>query len=301
MGGLIRDTIVYRDFSRPLVLADGAVEAEQDNGKLTVERGRVINGRAARDGDCVEVRLEDGARLIVEHGALNYAVVKRSVFCGQSQCECSVAVRKTRLILAELSELGTAGTGTRLAGQRGAIDLSACDGKRDGRHFAHRKRRRESHFDMIAGARSVGRAGAAIVQKGDRGAADSRGDLYRGRRGPRLDIIDRSFGKGRVKMGGTFFGEGNGIVYTKVRSRRDSDGDAGRKIAVIEKAGKSARRLHRNHSVLAGQDGALTAGGDGHRWRRLAPARGFGAQSRVSCPAAAIRPCGGRRKASRTA
>lgn len=192
VGGLAGNAEVHGNLGRAFILADAGVETEQDDGELAIKRGGVIDGGATADSHCVEVRLQHGAGLVVEQGALNDPVVEGGHVFGEPQGQRAIAIGKAGLIPAELGQLGAAHAGARRARDRTGVDLATGDSQCHGRHFTHGERTGKVHFDMVASAGGVGGAGAAILGERNCGAAYSGRNLHRGRGRARLDVVNLS-------------------------------------------------------------------------------------------------------------
>lgn len=234
VGGLAGDSEVHGNLGRAFILADAGIKTQQDDGELAIKRSGIIDGGAATDGHCVEVRLQHGAGLVIEQGTLNNPVIEGGHILGEPQGQRAIAIGKAGLIPAELGQLGAADTGARGAWDRTGVDLATGDSERHGRHFTHGERTRKVHFDMVASAGGVGGAGAAILGERDCGAANSSRNLHRGRGRARFDVVNSAIGERGWQVGGPFFGERDRIVYAKVGTCRNGDGDPSGKVAPIE-------------------------------------------------------------------
>lgn len=269
---LARNAEVHGNLSWPLFLADASIEAKQNDRKLAVERSTIVDGGGGGGvGDGVKIRLEHSAALIIEQRALDDPVVEGRQILHQPQRERATAIGKARLVGAELRQLGAACATARLAGDGGLVHFATGHGKRDRRHFAHGECAGKTHFDVIAWARGIGIANTTTARKCNRVAAKRGRNSCSGRSGAGLDVIDSASGQCRIQISSTLDGKDHRVIYPKIgigrNSQHRSSGrrDGNREVSEVQQARERAGGLHGDHPVLAGQDGSLATGGDGHR------------------------------------
>lgn len=274
MGWLARYSEVHGDLSCRLILADCGIKAQERDRELAIERVGIANGGATSGRNGIEVRLQTGATLIIEHGPLDNPIVEARVIRSQAQGQRAGAINKARLVTPEGSQLGATQATGRLAGNRSSIDLSASEGHGNVGHFAHCEKARIAHLNVVGGTRGVGSAGAAIAVKRNSSAAIGGRNANSVSAWARNDVVNGAFSDLGIKIGGAFLGKDNRVANTEIAIGRNLDQrksgrrNGGGKIGEVLEAREGAGRLHRDHAVLAGQNGGLAAIGDGHLWRR---------------------------------